>query len=346
MLPDEFKPAFLSFFSEVDRFTSKEVGDTKGDFGETNITERLMRCVDLNDSGNFPDGLLITAADFQESLTEIAKGIKDCPNIEFEIKTEKFGQIFEGRVTQSDYALHLSFEDNSSEKDDANYGGWDAYYFMQAKISKQPGNRRARNDVIWSRNARFEPNSDQNFAIQCARELLGAGLMYNLYCPTNALKLDHNGHVYRKLQNYFGSDSCEWDHTTKAGLWISQDFPSTIGELFESPAPTTCPWALFLLNHYFENDPEDIFMPERIFCQSDIVPDKMALNRRKLFERDSIFINELEEHLIRLGAIEEVKVPYKFSDVGYQPTISIGIKFPMYEYLKKLETPPPSLTPF
>lgn len=342
MLPIELKSEFLHFLSEVDRFTSYEVTKTKGRVGEVATTAVLLRCLELDPKVKAPQGLCITAANFRAKLEEIAGQLPGAIDVQLQIRGEGFSQIFEGVVTQADYALHLSFEDTSSDAATARSHSWDAYYFIQAKIARTPGEDASRNEHVWGDDARFGVTDGQPFAIECARELLGdTGLRYNLYCPRDALQIVPESHVYRKIRDYCASRGEEWAQAEAAGLWLARDLPGTLGDLLASPDPTVCPWALFILDHYFGGNSEGV-SAEEIICRDSSVDDNiMATNRKKLFERNPTFVQKLKSHLQKRGAKRKLKALHTFTSHGYRPAITITLKFPGYDYVYKPAGPSP-----
>ena len=349
LLPIVFRPVFLEFLTGIDAYLSRDVHVTHGNVGEIPTTVNLLRSLDLRQSAAAPAGLRVTAVEFQDKLLALAAQLDIPRRISFSIAAEGFDQLFEGKVSQSDYALHLRFDDTSNDIPFGQDHSWSAYYFLQSKIARTPGESSKRYNRPWGPDARFTQNRLQKDCIEFVRTLVGSkALRYNLYCPINALSHVPKDQVLRKLRDFNSQYKDDWEYLEKAGLWITQSQPNTLGDLLKyDENETTYPWALFISDHYFSERHQYIDLND-VFFDKDTHREPEAAERRGLFERQESIIKRIREGIEKIREPKRSKQHKKlsalrqFTKQGYRPTITIDIAFPGYDHVHrfgKVDTP-------
>lgn len=324
MLPEELRPPFWQFFSNIDSHLSRGVRFRRNS-DERGVTNNLLWCLDA-EAEEAPPGLETSFADLRTAVAEIAGD--DFP-ISLTFQAEEYSQQFEGNVSQADYVFDISFADTSKDISAPEYC-WASTYFMQSKVA-------ARKREKWPEGATFSRTAGQPDAIRDLRKLMGnSGVFYHLYCPNRALELAPRANLLQTLMAQDTSDQY-WHHHREAGLWLNPLFPSSLNQLFRKPYNRPIPWSTFVMAHFF-----DAITPDGNTIETDKFYDAAQEEyrfRRALFNRERWAVDQaIDAREERAGKKIIRHQAYYQRDTGSM--ISIGVEFPTLDFERRFQPKP------
>ncbi|WP_312950444.1 hypothetical protein [Agrobacterium sp.] len=270
MLPIAIYNELYKFLQCVDEYTASflEQGSPLDEDGLTNI---LLSA--LNSTEKAPRGLAYTAAQLVEKSLSICDEEGFEQSFNFILEHERFSKNTEGKITQADFVLDLSYTDTQSKGED-----WRAIYYIQSK--KPPSFYPDKLNVA----AKIPYEDGQVGRISTLRSFIGEdGLKYAVYCRPKILTADNAATIVAKLSAH-GLNPRDWQVTEAAGIWMNDGTAETVSDMLLATNDASFPFAQFIAMHYLAPDIAGL----RKYAPDDESPEFSYLTKLAGFDDEAI----------------------------------------------------------
>ncbi|WP_417846637.1 hypothetical protein [Thalassospira povalilytica] len=332
MLPLFLKDEFYKFWNALDKRVSSDSRD-----GEVQATNSLLRCLNAEEPlADFEP----TVMDFREGVLNALRkkemeGEKNLQDLEqkfnFDISVQGFTQVYEGKVSQADFGLHLEFEDTSQHVP-AGTLDWSSVYLVQAKswdTDKPLKNDGSLLDIV------FIDTEYQSQKIEIINQFFrDCFVKYAFYCRYPLLRNSSKDEAYAMLKSEVNISDVDIESIRSAAVWISDKFRQNGRDLTHEFEETATGIAKFVVDHYFNRADNSKNKQIKKFTSKH---DAELLRRLGVLNRDEQIVKELVQ---KLNSVADGPGGFEVVIGKGRPKNVIRMKcsFPSYDYEHNLRS--------